>query len=180
VPRIFSEFASWRFFSPETWCSETWCSNHSGTAPRIPLIDYFKAPGPTIPTGIRLVEHQIDEITQALGHDSHSFVAKVDAAQSLIYRFAFAKSVYRQVWVRSLRRKKGLAVIADWRNIWMYGWAWDSKTILYERDSDGDENYHAFAVDQATPTFATLLHAGESGRNSSPRTRNSRIRFWSR
>ena len=33
------------------------------------------------------------------------------------------------------------------RGIQSYGWAYDSKTIIYAQDAAGDENFHLFAVD---------------------------------
>jgi dipeptidyl aminopeptidase/acylaminoacyl peptidase len=53
-----------------------------------------------------------------------------------------------QVWVQRLGMQDPHTVTADRRRgIWFYGWAWDSKTILFLQDSDGDENWHLFAVD---------------------------------
>jgi dipeptidyl aminopeptidase/acylaminoacyl peptidase len=54
----------------------------------------------------------------------------------------------RQVWVGTLGAEDGRCVTADRsRGISLYGWTWDSKKIVYIQDSDGDENYHMFAVD---------------------------------
>jgi dipeptidyl aminopeptidase/acylaminoacyl peptidase len=54
----------------------------------------------------------------------------------------------RQVWVRTRGTNDDRCVTADrHRGISFYGWAWDSTTIIYVQDSDGDENYHLFAVD---------------------------------
>src|SRR5271157_6321518 len=61
-----------------------------------------------------------------------------------------------QVWVQTIGGKDARAVTADRSNIWVYGWAWDSKTILCEQDSDGDENYHAFALDFASGNVRDL------------------------
>ena len=56
-----------------------------------------------------------------------------------------------QVWVRSLGTDAGddaEAVSADKkRGIRQFQWAEDSRTLLYLQDSDGDENFHVFAVD---------------------------------
>ncbi len=53
-----------------------------------------------------------------------------------------------QVWVQSIGKNDSRIVTADrHRGISVYGWAWDSQTILYGQDSDGDENFHTFAVD---------------------------------
>jgi dipeptidyl aminopeptidase/acylaminoacyl peptidase len=55
-----------------------------------------------------------------------------------------------QVWVQTIGKQDARMVTADRRRgISRYGWAWDSKTILYSQDSDGDENSHVFAVDLA-------------------------------
>jgi len=53
-----------------------------------------------------------------------------------------------QVWVQTRGKTDARIVTVDrHRGIGRYFWAWDSKTILYGQDSDGDENFHAFAVD---------------------------------
>src|SRR5271163_3592358 len=53
-----------------------------------------------------------------------------------------------QVWVQTIGRHDTRAVTADKnRGIHTYGWAFDSKTILYAQDAAGDENFHLFAVD---------------------------------
>ncbi len=43
------------------------------------------------------------------------------------------------------------------RAIRSYAWAYDSETILYMNDVDGDENFHLFAVD-ISATTNTLNH----------------------
>ena len=53
-----------------------------------------------------------------------------------------------QVWVQLIGGHDARVVTADKRRgIQTYGWALDSKTILYQQDADGDENFHVFAVD---------------------------------
>jgi dipeptidyl aminopeptidase/acylaminoacyl peptidase len=53
-----------------------------------------------------------------------------------------------QVWVQTIGRHDERPVTADpHRGITRYEWTWDSKKILYSQDSDGDENWHVFAVD---------------------------------
>src|SRR5271154_2236866 len=53
-----------------------------------------------------------------------------------------------QVWVQTIGEHDARAVTADKsRGIQTYGWAYDSKTILYAQDAAGDENFHVFAVD---------------------------------
>jgi dipeptidyl aminopeptidase/acylaminoacyl peptidase len=53
-----------------------------------------------------------------------------------------------QVWVQTIGNGGARAVTADKsRGISNYAWAYDSKTILYGQDSDGDENFHLFGVD---------------------------------
>jgi dipeptidyl aminopeptidase/acylaminoacyl peptidase len=63
----------------------------------------------------------------------------------------------RQVWVCTRGTNDDRCVTADRsRGISFYGWAWDSKTIIYIQDSDGDENYHLFAVDLETTNVRDL------------------------
>ena len=53
-----------------------------------------------------------------------------------------------QVWVQTIGKHDARVVTADKsRGIQSYGWAFDSKTILYSQDAAGDENFHLFAVD---------------------------------
>ncbi len=53
-----------------------------------------------------------------------------------------------QVWVQTIGKQDARVVTADKsRGIQTYGWAFDSKTILYTQDAAGDENFHLFAVD---------------------------------
>ncbi len=53
-----------------------------------------------------------------------------------------------QVWVQTVGQHDARVVTADKsRGIQNYGWAFDSKTILYAQDAAGDENFHLFAVD---------------------------------
>jgi dipeptidyl aminopeptidase/acylaminoacyl peptidase len=53
-----------------------------------------------------------------------------------------------QVWVQTVGQHDTRVVTADKsRGIQSYGWAFDSKTILYAQDAAGDENFHLFAVD---------------------------------
>ena len=53
-----------------------------------------------------------------------------------------------QVWVQTIGQHDARAVTADKsRGIQSYGWAYDSKTIIYAQDAAGDENFHLFAVD---------------------------------
>lgn len=65
-----------------------------------------------------------------------------------------------QVWVRSLGGDAGddtAMVSADKkRGIRNFQWAEDSRTVLYLQDSDGDENFHVFAVDLATKNTRDL------------------------
>jgi len=56
-----------------------------------------------------------------------------------------------QVWVQTIGKNDARVVTADKsRGIQSYGWAFDSKTILYAQDAAGDENFHIFAVDLET------------------------------
>jgi len=53
-----------------------------------------------------------------------------------------------QVWVQTIGIHDARVVTADKsRGIQSYGWAYDSKTILYAQDAAGDENFHLFAAD---------------------------------
>jgi hypothetical protein len=53
-----------------------------------------------------------------------------------------------QVWVQTIGLRDARVITADKsRGIRTYRWAYDSKTILYEQDIAGDENFHIFAVD---------------------------------
>jgi dipeptidyl aminopeptidase/acylaminoacyl peptidase len=53
-----------------------------------------------------------------------------------------------QVWLQTIGEHDPRVVTADKsRGIHSYGWAYDSKTIIYAQDADGDENFHLFAVD---------------------------------
>jgi dipeptidyl aminopeptidase/acylaminoacyl peptidase len=53
-----------------------------------------------------------------------------------------------QVWVQTIGQHNARVVTTDQsRGIHNYGWAFDSKTILYQQDTAGDENFHVFAVD---------------------------------
>ena len=53
-----------------------------------------------------------------------------------------------QVWVQTIGQHDARPVTADKsRGIQSYGWAYDSKTIIYAQDAAGDENFHLFAVD---------------------------------
>ena len=61
-----------------------------------------------------------------------------------------------QIWVRTLGEVDDRCVSAERRSITVYGWTLDSKTILYPQDSDGDENFHVFAIDLATSNIRDL------------------------
>src|ERR1700735_4332430 len=53
-----------------------------------------------------------------------------------------------QVWVQTIGDHDARIVTADKsRGIESFGWAFDSKTIVYPQDAAGDENFHLFAVD---------------------------------
>jgi dipeptidyl aminopeptidase/acylaminoacyl peptidase len=63
----------------------------------------------------------------------------------------------RQIWINTRGHSDDRCVTADHhRGISFYGWTWDSKTIIYLQDSDGDENYHLFAVDLDTGNVRDL------------------------
>jgi dipeptidyl aminopeptidase/acylaminoacyl peptidase len=54
----------------------------------------------------------------------------------------------QQVWVQTIGSEDKKKVTADKRRgIRQYIWAQDDRTLLYLQDSDGDENFHVYAVD---------------------------------
>lgn len=56
-----------------------------------------------------------------------------------------------QVWVKTLGQNDDRIVTADKRRgIRQYTWAQDERTLLYQQDSDGDENFHVYGVDLVT------------------------------
>lgn len=62
-----------------------------------------------------------------------------------------------QVWVQTIGKNEAHPVTAEKsRGIPSYGWAFDSKTILYAQDAAGDENFHLFAVDLDTDNIRDL------------------------
>jgi dipeptidyl aminopeptidase/acylaminoacyl peptidase len=62
-----------------------------------------------------------------------------------------------QVWVRTLGQSDDAPISVDKkRGIRTFQWAEDSKTILYLQDTDGDENFHVFAVELATKNTRDL------------------------
>ncbi len=62
-----------------------------------------------------------------------------------------------QVWVKTVGKDDDAQVTDDKRRgIRMYYWAEDSGTLLYLQDSDGDENYHVYAVDLAAKSVRDL------------------------
>src|SRR5262245_4375404 len=53
-----------------------------------------------------------------------------------------------QVWVQTLGKDDAAAITADReRPIRRYQWGQDSRTVLYEQDAKGDENWHVYGVD---------------------------------
>lgn len=57
------------------------------------------------------------------------------------------------------------------RAIRSLAWAYDSSTILYMQDNDGDENFHLFAVYNAT-TPTTSDDDDDDSNNSIPQARD--------
>lgn len=56
-----------------------------------------------------------------------------------------------QVWVKTVGKDDDKMVTADKkRGIRLYFWAEDNKTLLYQQDNDGDENFHIYGVDLAS------------------------------
>jgi dipeptidyl aminopeptidase/acylaminoacyl peptidase len=52
-----------------------------------------------------------------------------------------------QVWVRTIGNTDDRCVSNERHSIQTCEWTWDSKIILYRQDSEGDENYHTYAID---------------------------------
>jgi dipeptidyl aminopeptidase/acylaminoacyl peptidase len=62
-----------------------------------------------------------------------------------------------QVWVGAVGKTDARIVTEDrHRGIRSCGWAWNSRTIIYAQDSDGDENWHLFAVDLSSANVRDL------------------------
>ena len=62
-----------------------------------------------------------------------------------------------QVWIQTIGENDARAITAEKsRGISSYGWAFDSKTIIYAQDAAGDENFHLFAVDPVTNNIRDL------------------------
>src|SRR6266446_1716354 len=62
-----------------------------------------------------------------------------------------------QVWIQTIGKNDARAVTAEkTRGISSYGWAFDSKTIIYAQDAAGDENFHLFAVSLDTNNLRDL------------------------
>ena len=77
-------------------------------------------------------------------------------AEQLAWLAPDAKNVL-QVWVRPAGAKEAIAVTADpKRGIRSYSWTEDSKSILYEQDQDGDENFHLYQVELASKNVRDL------------------------
>jgi dipeptidyl aminopeptidase/acylaminoacyl peptidase len=56
-----------------------------------------------------------------------------------------------QVWVQTIGKEDAHAVTADAkRPVRIYFWAEDDKTLLYQQDQGGDENFHVYGVDLDT------------------------------
>jgi Tol biopolymer transport system component len=60
-----------------------------------------------------------------------------------------------QIWVRTLGKDDDRCVSSARRSVpfygWsFYGWRWDSKSIFYFPDTDGDENWHVHLIDLDT------------------------------
>ena len=62
-----------------------------------------------------------------------------------------------QVWVKTVGKDDDTVVTADKRRgIRTFYWAEDSNTVLYQQDSDGDENFHVYAVDLTAKSVRDL------------------------
>jgi dipeptidyl aminopeptidase/acylaminoacyl peptidase len=61
------------------------------------------------------------------------------------------------VWVETLGQGDAAPLTREaHRTVWLYRWAEDGKHLLYLQDSDGDENWHVYAVDLATKEVRDL------------------------
>jgi dipeptidyl aminopeptidase/acylaminoacyl peptidase len=62
-----------------------------------------------------------------------------------------------QVWVKTVGKDDDAVVTADkHRGIRTYSWAEDSNNVLYQQDSDGDENFHVYAVNLTSKSVRDL------------------------
>jgi len=62
-----------------------------------------------------------------------------------------------QVWLRSPGQQDDRKLTNDEkRGIYSYFWTYDGRHMVYEQDSDGDENYHLYAVDIASGSVRDL------------------------
>jgi dipeptidyl aminopeptidase/acylaminoacyl peptidase len=53
-----------------------------------------------------------------------------------------------QIWAQRLGRGEAVPVTAERRRpVRIFQWAEDSRSLLYQQDSDGDENFHVYRVD---------------------------------
>lgn len=53
-----------------------------------------------------------------------------------------------QVWIRSVGQQDDKVLTADQkRGINTYAWTYNGKHLIYQQDSDGDENWHLYTVD---------------------------------
>ncbi len=56
-----------------------------------------------------------------------------------------------QVWVKTIGAEDDKMLTADKkRGIRVFAWAEDNRTLLYQQDNDGDENFHVYGVDLPT------------------------------
>ncbi len=62
-----------------------------------------------------------------------------------------------QIWIRTIGKSDDRCVSNERRSIHIYEWAWDSKTILYRQDNEGDENFHIYAIDLETGNARDLI-----------------------
>jgi len=60
------------------------------------------------------------------------------------------------LWIKTPGKDDGEFITDKAQGIYRYYWAFDSRHILYLRDSDGDENFHLYAVDTKTKTVKDL------------------------
>jgi len=72
-----------------------------------------------------------------------------------------------QCGVQTIGKTEAHAVTAEkTRGISSYGWAFDSRTIIYAQDAAGDENFHIFAVSLDTNNIRDLTHGLACAPNS--------------
>ena len=88
--------------------------------------------------------------TVLFGNPSRTTPSLSPDGKRLAYLAPDAKGV-QNVWIQTLGKEDAAPVSRDThRTVNLYRWAEDSRHILYEQDSDGDENWHVYSIDLET------------------------------